>query len=457
MTLDRISTARLRDPLRMLGALVAVAALSGVAACGSSSSTSTTSTSTTSTPTAGGLPAVMPGTDIPKVTVKFGMAPFGDASFWIIGMRNGWFKQVGINIQPQPDGVEVTPDNVVQKMLTGAADVATFYGPGKIASLAKAPQLKMFGFSDTYLGNYLLAAPNSGAKAVSALVKSGVPFAQAVKQAMASVKGQSVTFTNSGQHRDFLVGIFTLGGLKLTDVKPIPTDDAHILALALGGSVKYASPEGAAQNIELLNHGWFPLVSTTDLLDGLPPGDPRSVATIGHEGPAASDTWLKANHDTALRFLSVQFRIFDAIKKTPQAALALQAPYLTARSGVKVTVPELKAILGTTDPLVSFEDQTQFWTNLAGPRSYLSVYKPQIASAQKAGILPSGQSFTPDDAIVGKQFYDELVALKAAYDTMLPKASGLSGAKAALAAKAATMYTDRDYLDAYRLLSAAVA
>jgi ABC-type nitrate/sulfonate/bicarbonate transport system substrate-binding protein len=367
-------------------------------------------------------------------------------------MRNGWFKDVGIDIQPQPDGVEVTPDNVVQKMVTGAADVATFYGPGKIANLAKAPQLKMFGFSDTYLGNYLLAAPDSGAKPVSELVKAGTPFDEAIKQAMAPVKGTSVAFTNTGQHRDFLEGIFTLGGLKLTDVKPIATNDARILGLAKGGKVKFTSPEGAAQNVELLNEGWFPLVSTGDLLDGLPPGDPRSVSSIGHEGPAATEGWLKANHDTALRFLSVQFRIFDAITKDPEKYLAFQTPYLSARSGVKVTVPELKTILSINDPLVGFEDQTEFWTKVDGPRSYQSVYKAQIASAQKAGIIPKDKQFTPDDAIVGKQYYDELVALKKAYDDLLPKAG--SG-DAALVAKAKTQYENRNYLDAYRLLKAA--
>jgi hypothetical protein len=339
-------------------------------------------------------------------------------------------------------------------MVTGEADVATFYGPGRIATLAKAPQLKMFGFSDTYLGNYLLAAPNSGAEPVSKLVASGVPFATAIKQAMAKVKGQNVAFTNTGQHRDFLQGIFTLGGVSFTDVKPIATDDAHILALAKGGQAKFTSPEGAAQNVELLNEGWFPLVSTNDLLSGLPPGAKLAVAAIGHEGPTASADYLTKNWETALRFLSVMFRTIDAIYAHPAQVLPAQVPYLTARSGVQVTVPALKTIFSTNDPLVSFEQQGSLWTDLKGPRSYLTVYTAQIASAQKDGILPQSQAFTPDDAIWGKRFYDQLLALKQAYDGLVGKASGLTGSKAALAALAKTMYDHRDYLDAYRLIKA---
>jgi ABC-type nitrate/sulfonate/bicarbonate transport system substrate-binding protein len=316
-------------------------------ACGSSSSSSSSGSTPSSSAAAaaaapaGGPLAVSPGTTIPSTTVKFGMAPFGDSSFWVIAIRKGWFKDVGINIAPAPDGTDVTPDNVVQKMVTGEADVATFYGPGRIATLAKAPQLKMFGFSDTYLGNYLLAAPNSGAEPVSKLVASGVPFATAIKQAMAKVKGQNVAFTNTGQHRDFLQGIFTLGGVSFTDVKPIATDDAHILALAKGGQAKFTSPEGAAQNVELLNEGWFPLVSTNDLLSGLPPGAKLAVAAIGHEGPTASADYLTKNWETALRFLSVMFRTIDAIYAHPAQVLPAQVPYLTARSGVQVTVPSI--------------------------------------------------------------------------------------------------------------------
>jgi ABC-type nitrate/sulfonate/bicarbonate transport system substrate-binding protein len=458
MTCDSTLRQRPRGRLKPVVVAMSLLGVTALAACGGSSTKSdaTGAAAPVAATTSGGLPAVVPGTSIPTKTVKFGMAPFGDGSFYVIAMRNHWFGDVGIDVQPQPSGVEVTPDNVVQKMLTGEADVATFFGPGKIANLAKASQLKMFGFSDTYLGNYLLASPNSGAKPVAALVKSGVPFAQAIKQTMAAVKGQSVAFTNSGQHRDFLQGIFTLGGLKLTDVKATATNDARILGLANGGQVKFASPEGAAQNVELLNQGWIPLVSTADLLDGLPPGDKRAVASIGHEGPAASDAWLKANHDTALRFLSVMFRTIDAIKKDPVRYLPDQTPYLSSRSGIKVSVAQLKTVLGTNDPLVPFEQQTEFWTKLDGPRSYKSVYSAQIASAQQVGVIPKGKAFTPDDAIVGKQYYDELVALKKAYDDLDSKAPGLSGAKAALAAKAKTQYEHRNYLDAYRLLKAAV-
>jgi hypothetical protein len=428
-----------------------------LAACGGGDDAGSSATpGKTAAAAADGLD-VSAGGDIPTKTVKFGMAPFADGTFYVIAMRQGWFKDVGIDIQPAPTGLQVTPDNVVQKLVTGEADIATFYGPGKIASMATAPQLKMFGFSDTYVGTYILVSPEAGGKTVAELVDGGMPFAQAIKEAMAPIKGHPVAFSNTGQHRDFLDQAFALGGLSYKDVKVTATTDAKILQLAKGGAVKYTSPEGAAQNIELLNEGWKPLVSVNDLLKGLPPGDARSVASVGHEGPACSQDYFDANRETCLRFMSVMFRTIDAIHSAPKRYLPDQIPYLASVSGTRSTVQDLQTIYANNDPLISFDDQGQYWTDVDGPRSYKTIYDAQIASAQKGGVLPKGKSFSADDAIIGKTVYDQLLALKQAYDGMVSKASGLTGANKTMAADAAKQYDARNYLDAYRKLRTATA
>ncbi|MCW3014942.1 MAG: transporter substrate-binding protein [Solirubrobacterales bacterium] len=443
-----------RSLLKMAGAGAASLSVpSFLAACGSANDT----TSTTAAVTTAGPLSVSSGGTIPTKTVKFGMAPFADATFYVIAMRQGWFKDVGIDIAPAPTGLQVTPDNVVTKLVTGEADIATFYGPGKIATMGKAPQLKMFGFSDTYVGTYILVSPSAKQQTVSELVAGGMPFEAAVKQALAPMKGKPVAFSNTGQHRDFLDQAFKLGGLTFSDVKVTATTDAKILQLAKGGQTDYTSPEGAAQNIELLNDGWVPLVSVDDLLKGLPPGDPRSVAAVGHEGPACSDEYFAANRETCLRFISVMFRTIDAIASDPARYLADQIPYQESVSGTKSSVQDLKSIYTNNDPLIPFDEQTQYWTKLDAPTSYKTIYDAQIASAQKGGVLPNGKTFTADQAIIGKEVYDQLVALRKGYDGLAAKASGLSGAEKTMAAAAKKQYDARNYLDAYRMLKTATA
>jgi ABC-type nitrate/sulfonate/bicarbonate transport system substrate-binding protein len=425
-----------------------------LAACGSSDSPKTSTTST-GTSAAGGPLAVSAGATIPTKTVKFGMAPFADATFYVIAMRQGWFKDVGIDISPAPTGLQVTPDNVVTKLITGEADIATFYGPGKIATMGKAPQLKMFGFSDTYVGTYILVSPTAKVKTVSELVAGGMAFEEAVKTALAPMKGKDVAFSNTGQHRDFLDQAFQLGGLKFSDVKVTATTDAKILQLAKGGKTDYTSPEGAAQNIELLNEGWTPLISVDDLLKGLPAGDPRSVAAVGHEGPACSEEYFKDNRETCLRFISVMFRTIDAIAADPEKYLPYQIPYLASVSGTKSTVADLKSIYANNDPLIDFDKQTQYWSDLSAPTSYKTIYDAQIATAQKGGILPKGKKYSADDAIVGKEVYDQLLALRKGYDDLAGKAGSLTGSAKTTAAAAKAQYEARNYLDAYRMIKTA--
>lgn len=445
-----------RTLLRRAGAGAGLLSFGGLlAACGSSS-TSTGAATGAVAAASGGLTASA-GTAIPSVTVKFGMAPFADGSFYVVAMKEGWFKDVGIDIAPAPTGSQVTPDNVTSKLVTGEVDIATFYGPGRISGLAKAPNIKMFGFSDTYVGTYLLAAPDSGAKTVSSLVAGGLSFDAAIKQAMAGVKGKAVALDNSGEHRDFLNQAFALGGISFKDVKLTVTSDPKILALANGGKVQFASPNGAAQNIALINAGWVPLVSVGDLLTGLPPGDKRAVASVGHEGPACTDDYYAKNTETCLRFLSVMFRTIDAIQADPDRYLQDLSPYITSVSGSKTTVSDLKTIFKVNDPFVPFEEQSQYWTDIKGPRSYQTVYNAQIASAQAGGVLPKGKTFTADDAINGRVAYAQLLELKQGYEDLKGKAGSPAGAKAALATKAAAQAKARNYLDAYRLMKAATA
>src|SRR4029078_5091815 len=47
------------------------------------------------------------GTSIPKATIKFGMRPYADNTFYFIGMKKGWFDEVGISLQPPPCGFKV--------------------------------------------------------------------------------------------------------------------------------------------------------------------------------------------------------------------------------------------------------------------------------------------------------------------------------------------------------------
>src|SRR4051812_26049718 len=63
------------------------------------------------------------GADIPEATVKFGMRPYADNTYFVIGMEKGWFKDVGITIDPQPTGLKTTEDQWVALLLNRQVDI----------------------------------------------------------------------------------------------------------------------------------------------------------------------------------------------------------------------------------------------------------------------------------------------------------------------------------------------
>ncbi len=396
------------------------------------------------------------GADLPTVTVKTGIEPYGDHSTLVIGMRQGFFKDVGIDIQPQPLGESTQLADVVPRLSSGSLDIVTWYGPIKVASLPHTKNLTMLGFVDAYIGTYILAAPWTKAKPVSELASQGKPFTETMPAAVAQMKGKRVALANDGAHRDFFNTVFALGGLKTSDVALQALGDNEQVQLANSERLDYASPSGAAQTVQLMNQGWYRLVGTEDLLSGLPPGDPRAVATIGNTGPACTLEYLEKNYETVLRFMSVMFRIIDQVKADPAKALSYEAPYLRSVAGTNTTPEDLGKIMKTLDPLVSFEDQTRFWTDTASPYHYKNVYGPQIAAAARGGLIPTGTKATPDDVTVGTRIYNDLTGLKNGYDSLVSKAESAPESARTLVANAATQYGNRNYLDAYRMLKAAL-
>lgn len=401
--------------------------------------------------------AVSAGGTIPAATFKLGIEPYGDHSILVIGIRKNFYKDVGLDIQPQPLGESVQGPDVVPRLATGMLDAVTWYAPLKVAAAAQTPNITMLGFHDIYIGTYILAAPWTKAKKVTEFLAEGKSFAEAMNLAAKQMVGKRVALANDGAHRDFFGTVFTLGNVGMDQVQLQALPDNEQVQLGNSKGLDFASPSGAAQTVQLMNQGWYSMVGTEQLLAGLPKGDQRAVATIGNTGPACTLDFIDKNYETALRFVSVQHRIVDAIKSDPDGALGVQAPYLQAAAGTNTSAKDLGTIMSTLDPLFTFEDQAKFWTDENSIFYYKSVLQPQLDAAKAGGLIPDGMTITPDDITVGAGIYKDMVALKSMYDAMLPKAASVSGTRADMVKNAATQYKNRNYLDAYRMLKTATA
>src|ERR1700749_1512656 len=129
-----------------------------------------------------------PGTDIPGATIKFGMRPYADNTFYIIGMKKGWFQDVGITFEPAPYGMKANDSNVTTLLLNGQLDIISEFCPLMLPTYKDARTLKCIGFTDNFLGNAILANPALKLKSFKDYVAEGKPFKEALELAMAPMK-----------------------------------------------------------------------------------------------------------------------------------------------------------------------------------------------------------------------------------------------------------------------------
>jgi hypothetical protein len=399
------------------------------------------------------------GVGIPQAVVNIGMMPYADNMMLSIGMAKNWFEEVGIDVGPEKFS-SVSDEQQIPLTLNGDYDVVAAYGPNMVRNTEGAPSIKIFNFIDVTSGLAILAAPGSGKSSVSDLMGDGVSFQDAVTRVMNDMKGSRFATDDLGAHRSFLDAIYEISGFSQSDFGNVAVvDDSQTLLLAGGGQLDYAKPIGAVQTATLIEDGWYPVIGLQDLIENLPAGDPRAVSGLGHVGHAADEKWIEENHDTMLRVSSVAFRIVDAvladIDNGTTDAIDTLVPVIESAASVDTSADSLRIVFEDIGPFASFEDQADWWVNTESPYYYKATYNEQIKAARDAGVIKNAD-LDASDFIIADDVYSELVEYKEQYEALLPEAQGLTGDQAKLAELAAAQYAHRNYLDASRILQAAV-
>jgi hypothetical protein len=309
----------------------------------------------------------------------------------------------------------------------------------------------MFVVTNSYLGNYVMASPSSGAQTHKALAASGQDFTAVAKTTVGQLKGKRVAFSENGSTPAFFDTALKLVDVSREELDLVILDDPEIVGRAEAGVIDYAVSGTAPHSIELMNLGFYRIFGVTDLIDGLPAGDPNAIQGITHVGYRAQEGYIDANLETVLRFMAVQFRIVDAIEQDPYDTLSVLLPTMRTLTGEDMPLEDAVKLFELFYVPVSFEEAGPLMLDPSHKLYYETVYELQIAAAKAAGAMPDTLAVVPDDILVYKRLYQILVELKDTYDELQR-----SGARTGrLADDAASHYENRNYLDAYRLLSAA--
>jgi len=394
-----------------------------------------------------------PGTDVPAATIKFGMRPYADNTFYIIGMKKGWFDEVGIKFDPSPYGLKANDSNVTTLLLNGQLDVISEFCPLMLPTYKDSDKLKCIAFTDNFLANAILANPALKLKTFKDYLAEGKSYEEALKLALAPMKGKALVGAPELSDRPFEEYVNSASGAGFT-LQVL--DDAKSLVLAKAGREDFVNPEGAPIVYTLKQAGWTDLVDIGDLIKNGPGGvDSPLEPLIGIVGIGANSDYVNAHQNTVLRFLSVVWRIL-AETKTDTALYDLQAPYLNSMAGTSLDGKGVADTVAVLHPFSTFDDDKQYYDDKSSTTYYGNIWGATIKNFEQHGIIPPGK-VTPDDVVWGGPIWRQMVEYRAKTDELVKKLAGatLPPEKQALVDKAKTFYAAFDFLDSYRLALAA--
>lgn len=391
-----------------------------------------------------------PGSDIPTETVKFGMRPYADNTFWQIGVEEGWFDDVGIEF----DGgkpISTTEDQWINLLINGDVDVNTNTCAIMVTSYATTDELKCIQHAVTFFGQVMFAKADLGLKSVQDYIDEGQSFDEALKLALEPMVGKDVYIPPGTGEITFTQTPFEVAGLDLPNYKP--TEDSDMFTQAQAGQIDFLHPGGAPIAVELLKLGWKPIYDTRQIVDNGPVGaDSPFAGLVLNNGIGASASYALEHQDTILRFVSVMYRIAAETGADP-GLFDIQAPYLNSVAGTNLTGQEIADLFAELHPLELFEEATEYYEDSSSAQYYSSIGQAIIDDQVDAGAIPEG--ITPDDFIWAADIYADMKKFKEQYDEIL--AGDTSGGDADLLTQAAEQYENYNFLDAYRLAAAATA
>jgi len=397
--------------------------------------------------------------DIPAIKARFAMVSYPNHTWPIIGVRNGFFQDVGISLDPA-DGRIVFENQTVPLLQNKEEDVSTIFVGVLTPVLDKIKTIRPFLVHSYWQGNTILTGP-SGFKTLDEFMAMGKSFPEAAKLTVEQLKGQKLTVPPTISTRPWLEFIYSFAGMKLEDSDLVILEDPNAVQLAVSGGVPFSAPAGAAQIYQLqYQANWRPLISTRQLVKyaGGPDGAPVQKI-LNFDGFAATTDYIAANRDTIHRFNSVLYRTMAAMFGPDQRAeLEKQVPFVNAANGSSLDAPAIKFIFTELDPFFPWDAQARLWKDVGDPLYYKNVYDYQVKKFIEDKTIAPGD-YDLDALFPARAIWMEALAMREKAAALAEKASSakLPDDKKALAEAGKAWAAKLNFLDATRFLEASLA
>jgi ABC-type nitrate/sulfonate/bicarbonate transport system substrate-binding protein len=394
-----------------------------------------------------GTPSQSTGATVPLQKVRFGMLPYGDHTYAVIGAKKGWFKDVGIDFEYQSVKIE----DVIPYLKNETLDAASL-PPGILySSYNNAPEMCSFVFGDLFQGFTIMGQPNKGYQGCDDFAKRGMKASERVKAAMTQLKGKTFAYPAETAIKPFIELAVTKGGLKHSDFKSLVLDDPLTINAMRNKQADF-QVGGAPSRVILQREGFKPILNSNDIASTAKPSpnSPELASILEDSWVTTKDYYIK-HHDTILRLASVNFRIIRFMNEHPDEALAIHMPYLSQVTGAKFTPQDGKIIYDQLDPFITFENQKSWFHDPQSLYYYRNVNGSILNNFIAQGIY---KKVTPkvEDVVWCQKIYQEMEELKAQAQKNIKRINPAQlkqlPACEAQMARAKSFFDNYDYLDA---------
>ena len=257
-------------------------------------------------------------------TINFGMLPYTDHTYAIIGIKKNWFKDVGINLIYKNIKVEEIIPSLENKTL----DVVSTPPGILFASYENANNLCSFVFGDLFQGYALMAQSNKGYISYTEYSNKGLSPDEAIKATVKQIIRKTFAYPTEAAIKPFIDLLLTKGGVKRKEFKSLVLDDP-LTVNAMRNHQADFQVGGVPSRITLQSEGFIPLISSIDLAKlAKPSPNSKELVSILQNGWATRKQYFQRNLPTILRLASVNFRIIQFMNDSSKSALQLHLPYL---------------------------------------------------------------------------------------------------------------------------------
>lgn len=396
--------------------------------------------------------------EIPEKEVRLAIGPYFTNTGLIIGLSEGWYKELNITFLPKPYGVVVPGIDQVNYIASRAADMSNQPTTLLLSAIKDLPPVKTFVFQNQFFGYLVIGSSED--KSIEDFKAEGLKHTEALSETMKQLEGKKVSYDGAASAYSFVATALTMGGLTIDDVSLAAFADPEQIGMMLTGEMDYSMAIGLPAAMQLLQSDKKLLLSAGDIAaNAKPSADSIELRTVYPVGWMTYDDFLEkeGSYDLILRLSSVIWREARFINENREKAIEYHLPFINTIAGAENTVADIILAYDVFDPFYSFEEQERWFTDPT-----FALYQDYVMGAfingwVEEGYLEPGE-ITPDDVSIAPQVYMDMLDLKDGSSLMIRKAGNAIASAGvdndALNQASTLLEKARYFFDAYNFLDA---